>query len=70
MSQFSYKVIDTRDVETAGLFKGRKREDVEAYLNDLGSDGWELVNVDFRELEGGLEFAGIMKKKRGVLVHI
>jgi hypothetical protein len=63
MNQFSYKVIDTRDVETAGLFKGRKREDVEAYLNALGSEGWELVNVDFRELEGGLEFAGIMKKK-------
>ncbi len=63
MSQFSYKVIDTRDVETAGLFKGRKREDVEAYLNVLGIEGWELVNVDFRELEGGLEFAGIMKKK-------
>jgi len=63
MNQFTYKVIDTRDVETAGLFKGRKREDVEAYLNNLGVEGWELVNVDFRELEGGLEFAGIMKKK-------
>lgn len=62
MKQYEYKIVDTRDVETAGLFKGRKREDVEAYLNVLGSEGWELVNVDFRELEGGLEFAGIMKK--------
>lgn len=63
MKQYKYKVVDTRDVETAGLFKGRKREDVEAYLNSLGSEGWELVNVDFRELEGGSEFAGIMKKE-------
>lgn len=63
MAKFIYKVIDTRDVESAGLFKGRKREDVERYLNSLGSDGWELVNVDFRELEGGLEFAGVMKKQ-------
>lgn len=63
MAKFIYKVIDTRDVESAGLFKGRKREDVETYLNSLGSDGWELVNVDFRELEGGLEFAGVMKKQ-------
>ena len=63
MATFQYKVIDTRDVESAGLFKGRKREDVEAYLNELGKDGWELVNVDFRELEGGSEFGGIMKKE-------
>ncbi len=63
MKQYTYKIIDTCDVKAAGIFKGRKREDVEAYLNTLGSDGWELVNVDFRELEGGLEFAGIMKKE-------
>jgi hypothetical protein len=63
IKQYKYKIVDTRDVETAGLFKGRKREDVESYLNTLGSAGWELVNVDFRELEGGLEFAGVMKKE-------
>ncbi|WDE08519.1 DUF4177 domain-containing protein [Thalassomonas viridans] len=63
MKRFEYKVIDSKDVETAGLFRGRKREDVEKYLNALGAQGWEVVNVDFRELEGGLEFAGIMKKE-------
>ncbi|MBU3004768.1 DUF4177 domain-containing protein [Paraglaciecola arctica] len=63
MNKFIYKIIDTRDVESAGLFKGRKREDVEDYLSSLGAQGWELVNVDFRELEGGLEFAGVMKKQ-------
>jgi len=64
MKNFEYKIVDTRDVPTAGVFKGRKREDVEAYLCDLGAKGWELVNVDFRELEGGLEFAGIMKREK------
>ncbi len=62
MKKFEYKIIDTRDVETGGMFKSRKREDVEKYLCALGSEGWELVNVDFRELEGVLEFAGVMKK--------
>ena len=62
MKKFEYKVVDTRDVESAGLFKGRERADIEEYLNTLGADGWELVNADFRELEGGFEFAGIMKK--------
>lgn len=61
--KFSYKIIDSADVKSAGLFKGKQREDVEAYLNKLGQDGWELVNVDFRELEGRLEFSGIMKKQ-------
>lgn len=63
MHKYEYKVIDSKDVEaTGGLFKSRKREDIEAYLNALGEQGWELVNIDFRELEGGLEFAGIMKR--------
>jgi hypothetical protein len=66
MKKFEYKMIDTRDVESAGIFKGRIREDIETYLNSLGADGWELVNVDFRELEGGSEFAGIMKRENSL----
>jgi hypothetical protein len=63
MKNYIYKIIDSQDVKSAGLFKGRKREDVETYLNDLGAQGWELVNIDFRELEGSLEFGGVMKKE-------
>ena len=64
MKKFEYKIIDSKDVSSAGLFKGRKREDVEGYLSSLGSEGWEIINLDFRELESGLEFAGIAKKER------
>jgi hypothetical protein len=63
MKKFEYKIIDSKDVGTAGLFKGRKREDVESYLSSLGSEGWEIINLDFRELECGLEFAGIAKRE-------
>lgn len=63
MKKYQYKIIDSKDVESAGLFTSKKREDVEAYLNSLGTGGWELVNVDFRELEGRLEFSGVMKKE-------
>lgn len=62
MKKFEYKILDSKDVATAGLFKGRKREDVESYLSSLGSEGWEIINLDFRELEGRLEFAGIAKR--------
>ena len=65
MKKYEYKIVDSKEVETAVFFKGRKREDIEEYLNSLGFEGWELVNVDFRELEGGLEFAGVMKRELG-----
>lgn len=63
MKKFEYKIFDSKDVSTAGIFKGRKREDLESYLGTLGADGWEIINLDFRELEGGLEFAGIAKRE-------
>jgi hypothetical protein len=63
MRKYEYKIVDSKYVESGGLFKGKKREDVEAYLNSLGKQGWELVNADFRELEGRLEFSGVMKKE-------
>ncbi len=63
MRKFEYKIIDSKDVASAGVFKGRQRADVEAYLCTLGEDGWEIINMDFRELEGRLEFAGVAKRQ-------
>ena len=63
MRKYEYKVVDTEDLYSAGQFIGIKREDVEAYLNSLGKQGWELVNADFREREGSLGFSGVMKKE-------
>jgi hypothetical protein len=63
MKKFEYKFINSKDVSTPGLFKGRKREDLESYLTALGSEGWEIINLDFRELEGGFEFVGIAKRE-------
>ncbi len=63
MAKWKYKIIDSRDVEREGLFKGRAREKLEAYLNELGASGWEIVNVDFNDLtEGHGTFVGIAKK--------
>jgi len=63
MRKFEYKIIDSKDVASAGVFKGRLRADVEAYLCTLGEDGWEIINMDFRELEGRLEFSGVAKRE-------
>lgn len=63
MKKWAYKVVDSRDLEGGGVFKGKDREVVEAYLNQLGQEGWEIVDLNFRELQKGFEFSGIAKKE-------
>ncbi len=63
MKTWEYKIVDSKDVPGGGVFKGKARSDVEAYLNELGRGGWEIINLDFRELEKRLEFSGIAKRE-------
>ena len=64
MTRWEYLIVDSKDVARRGIFKGRDRSDVEAYLNNLGNEGWELVGLDFRELDSRFEFTGIAKRER------
>ena len=63
MSRWQYMIVDSKDVAGGGVFRGKTRSDVEAYLNRIGKDEWEIVNLDFRELEGRFEFSGVAKRK-------
>ena len=42
---------------------GPNKEEVENYLDVLGSRGWEIINIDFRELDSRGSFAGVAKRK-------
>jgi hypothetical protein len=64
MRKWEYKLVDSKDVPSDGMFKGRNRVKLEAYLNQLGEEGWELVNIDSLELEGRKEFVGVAKRER------
>jgi hypothetical protein len=64
MRKWEYKIVDSKDVPAEGRFKGRSRLALEAYLNQLGAEGWELVNIDSLELEGRTEFVGVAKRER------
>jgi len=66
MKQWEYKVIDSKDVAGGGIFKGKDRTEVHKYLNTLGEDGWEIVNLDFRILESEFEFRGVAKREKVV----
>lgn len=47
MKRWEYKIISSGDVESEGVFKGKSRETLEAHLNELGQEGWEILGVDF-----------------------
>jgi hypothetical protein len=58
-------MFDSDDVDGSGLLGGKSRKDVETLLNAMGSKGWEVINVDWRELSGGrLSFSGIAKREK------
>ncbi len=65
MKKWEYKVIDTKDVSGGGIFKGKSRDSIEAYLNELGGQGWEIVNLDALEWQGDhLAFLGVAKREK------
>ena len=63
MKKWEYKIIDSGDVPGGSFLKGKDRTDVEAYLNGLGLDGWEIISVTFREWENRFGFSGIAKRE-------
>ncbi len=65
MKTWEYLILDSKDVRRAGVFKGRDRKEINDYLNTLGAEGWEIVNLDFRELDGRFEFSGVAKREKG-----
>jgi len=63
MKKWEYKIVDSKDVPGGGVFEGKDRQEIEAYLNQLGQDGWQIINLDFRELENRFEFSGVAKRE-------
>ena len=65
MKKWEYKIIDTKDVPGGGVFKGKSRDAIETYLNELGAQGWEILNLDALELQGHhLTFLGVAKREK------
>lgn len=45
MTKWEYKIFRSEDAEGGGLLTGHSKEQLEAYLNTLGAEGWEIVSV-------------------------
>ncbi len=59
-SRWEYKIVTSDDI-SGGLLK-KNRAEIEACLNRLGAEGWEIINMDFRELDVKFSFTGLGKR--------
>ncbi len=65
MTKWECHILDSIDLEKRLSTRGPSREDIENYLDVLGSRGWEIVNLDFRELfESRGSFTGVAKREK------
>jgi hypothetical protein len=66
MKKWEYKIIDTKEIPGVKIFKDKSRQavEVEAYLNKLGEQGWEIVNFDAVDWNRCMEFRGVAKRER------
>jgi hypothetical protein len=63
MKTWEYRFLDSMDIEEGGFLAVKSREAIEAYLNAVGADGWEIINLDFVEIEGRTSFVGVAKRE-------
>ena len=66
MRRWEYKLISANDVAgDGGGLRGKARETVEAYLNNLGAEGWEVINVDFPDgYENPTRFSAAARREK------
>jgi hypothetical protein len=63
MKQWEYKILDSRLLPGGGKFKGKEKDIVDMFLSKIGRDGWEIMSIDFREINKGYEFTGVAKRE-------
>jgi len=64
MKTWEYKLVDSLDIEEGDFLAVKSREAVESHLNELGAQGWEIINLDFVEIEGRTSFVGGAKREK------
>jgi len=69
MEKWEYLLLDSKKLESAegGVFTQKKveLEEAEKYLNRLGEEGWEIIDLDFDSLihDTGA-FVGVAKRRK------
>jgi hypothetical protein len=69
MEKWEYLLLDTKKLESArgGVLsqKAVPLEEAEKYLNELGEQGWEIIDIDFDFLIHNTgAFVGVAKRRK------
>ncbi|MCK4715168.1 MAG: DUF4177 domain-containing protein [Candidatus Marinimicrobia bacterium] len=62
MKKWEYKIIDSMRIP-GGIFRGKKFDEVDKYLNEIGKEGWEIINLDFNDVTGQMDFVGVARRE-------
>ncbi|MBL7067803.1 MAG: DUF4177 domain-containing protein [Candidatus Marinimicrobia bacterium] len=62
MKKWEYKIIDSMRIP-GGIFRGKKFDEIEKYLNEIGKEGWEVINLDFNDVTGQMDFVGVARRE-------
>jgi len=62
VKKWEYKIIDSMRIP-GGIFRGKKFDEVDKYLNEIGKEGWEIINLDFNDVTGQMDFVGVAKRE-------
>lgn len=66
MKKWEYRLIDSTEVQGEGIWGDmRDKHNLEAYLNRLGRQGWEIVNLDVLEQHERINFIGVARRPKG-----
>ena len=63
MPKWEYVILDSIDLQKRLSLRRPKRDDIEKYLDVLGSRGWEIVKLDFRELDSRVSSSVVAKRR-------
>jgi hypothetical protein len=61
--KWEYCVVDSHEVPGVNFTDKRNKPDITAYLNRLGQEGWEIINLDMTESQAHFNFFGVAKRE-------
>lgn len=61
--KWEYRIVDSHEVPGVNFTDKRSKQDIADYLNQLGEEGWEIINLDMTENQAFYNFFGVAKRE-------